>query len=155
MKVSMFYCEGKSDKVYHVQLDKVLEGYVVNFQYGRRGSALNSGTKTESPVSLENAQKVFTKLVNEKQAKGYKQGADSVLVIPQGNFVKTEVVSEILPQLLNPIEDPEIYINDDNFLAQEKIDGERRIVCFDGEITQYNRKGQLIPTITDLKSAIK
>lgn len=154
MKVSLYYQQGPSDKVYHIQLEKAEGGYVVNFQYGRRGSALKSGTKTESSVSLECAKKVYEKLLNEKLGKGYSEGANTSS--PTGQvFTKKEATANLLPQLLNPIDDPEYYIENDDYLAQEKIDGERRIVAYDSIIEQYNRKGQLIPTVTDLESCFK
>lgn len=73
-KVSLYFCQGSSDKEYHVQLVKSGNDYVVNFQYGRRGNALQSGTKTLVPVSLGAAERVYDKLVAEKKAKGYTEG---------------------------------------------------------------------------------
>ena len=46
-------------------------GFVVEFQYGRRGGHMNEGTKTPRPVSRGEAQKVFNKFVQEKTKKGY------------------------------------------------------------------------------------
>jgi bifunctional non-homologous end joining protein LigD len=46
----LHYRDLRSDKVYHVQLDRADGGYVVNFQFGRRGSSLQSGTKTPQPL---------------------------------------------------------------------------------------------------------
>jgi WGR domain len=64
--------EGSSDKVYEVDLVEVASGqYVVNFRYGRRGSALRDGTKTPAPVPLAKARSIFGKLVAEKTAGGY------------------------------------------------------------------------------------
>ena len=53
-----YHPEANSDKVYHLQIEKSGSGYVVNFQYGRRGSTLNTGSKTSSPVDLVSAEKV-------------------------------------------------------------------------------------------------
>src|SRR5262245_43447567 len=65
--------EGKSDKVYEVDLVEVTTGqYVVNFRFGRRGSSLRDGTKTPLPVSLDKARAVFAALVAEKTKGGYK-----------------------------------------------------------------------------------
>jgi hypothetical protein len=65
--------EGNSDKVYEVDLVEVATAeYVVNFRFGRRGTALRDGTKTKLPVSLEKARAVFTALIAEKTASGYK-----------------------------------------------------------------------------------
>jgi predicted DNA-binding WGR domain protein len=66
------YREGKSDKVYEVDLCEVGENqYVVNFRYGRRGANLKDGTKTVLPVPQDKAEKLFDQLVNSKKKKGY------------------------------------------------------------------------------------
>jgi bifunctional non-homologous end joining protein LigD len=72
--VSLYYREGTSDKEYHIQLEQANGGYVVNFQYGRRGSALKSGTKTLVPVSIGAANQIYDKLLREKTGKGYVEG---------------------------------------------------------------------------------
>ena len=69
--ISLVFQEGNSNKEYHIQLEKSGDGHVVNFQYGRICNALQSGTKTPTPVSLEEAEKIFNKLEKEKRAKGY------------------------------------------------------------------------------------
>jgi bifunctional non-homologous end joining protein LigD len=69
----LFFQEGNSDKEYHLQLietPRILSGYSVTFQYGRRGSALNDGSKITG-VPFEAAQKVYNKVLNEKLGKGY------------------------------------------------------------------------------------
>jgi predicted DNA-binding WGR domain protein len=71
-RIDLFFKEGTSDKEYHLQLSGGAGGkYMVNFQYGRRGSALKPGTKTPSPVSLEEAEKIYAKYVKEKTKEGY------------------------------------------------------------------------------------
>ena len=77
--------------------------FVVNFAYGRRGSTLTTGTKTSSPVDYDTAQKIYTKLVNEKKAKGYTEGEDGT---PYQHTDKQP--SGILPQLLNAVEETEV-----------------------------------------------
>ena len=70
----LVYREGSSDKVYEVDLCEVgAGGYVVNFRYGRRGARLKEGVKTVSPVSREEAEKVFGDLVTSKTRKGYRE----------------------------------------------------------------------------------
>jgi hypothetical protein len=56
----LWFQQGNSDKVYEVELVEVAPGqYVVNFRYGRRGTALRDGTKTPLPINLEQARSVF------------------------------------------------------------------------------------------------
>lgn len=76
---SLSYCQGTSDKVYHIQLVEIQkdeslgpsEIYVVNFQYGRRAKVMTTGTKTPSPATISAAKHIFHKLLAEKIAKGY------------------------------------------------------------------------------------
>jgi bifunctional non-homologous end joining protein LigD len=73
-KTNLWYYDNWSDKVYNVFIvDKGSDKFVVNFTYGRRGSTLNKGTKTPTPVSLEKAQAIYGKLINDKLSKGYKK----------------------------------------------------------------------------------
>jgi bifunctional non-homologous end joining protein LigD len=72
-EISLFFKEGTSDKEYHVQMVKSDKGVVVNFQYGRVGNTLTAGTKTPTPVSEEEAEKIYGKLLKEKMGKGYKE----------------------------------------------------------------------------------
>lgn len=71
--------EGNADKVYEIDLCETAPGrFVVNFRYGRRGSLLKDGTKTIMPVSLQEAEKIFNKLKDDKQNGGYKTTEDYV-----------------------------------------------------------------------------
>ncbi len=75
---SLAYQEGKSDKVYEVDLCEVGENqYVVNFRYGRRGAALKDGSKTVLPVTLDKAEKIFGQLVGSKVKKGYRDASEA------------------------------------------------------------------------------
>lgn len=146
----LFFQEGSSDKVYHIQLEEANGGFLVNFQYGRRGNALQSGSKTTARVSEAEAVKIFDKLEKEKRAKGYddmdgEKKSEYSTVSPTA---KKEVI--ISPQLLNDItlEDVERLINDDRYLAQEKKDGERRMVVANkgfGKAIGLNKKGTEVP----------
>jgi len=71
--VSLHNTQGTSDKVYHIQIIQVSKNqYIVTFQYGRRGKKLTYGTKTEEPVTLWEAQRIFQKKQEHEQQKGYK-----------------------------------------------------------------------------------
>jgi len=80
--VTLNYREGSSDKVYQCQIEAAGERFVVNFAYGRRGSTLNTGRKTNVPVDYDSAKRIFDKLVKEKQGKGYTQGQDATSYQP-------------------------------------------------------------------------
>lgn len=144
---NLYYKEGGSDKVYHATLEKDNDGYVVNFAYGRRGSALKTGSKTSSPVSLEKAKDIYNKLLKEKLSKGYRY-MDSVMgaSIPVvGELPDTP--TEIQCVLLNPINENEAnsLLDDPNWGAQEKFDGVRFMLRKSGDdIFALNRKGKRV-----------
>src|SRR4051794_34660568 len=60
--VTLRYKEGSSDKLYQATIEPEGSLFVVNFAFGRFGSTLNTGTKTNSPVPLPEAEKIFSKL---------------------------------------------------------------------------------------------
>jgi bifunctional non-homologous end joining protein LigD len=140
-RISLYYREGSSDKVYQANIEPADGGFVVNFAYGRRGATLATGTKTTSSVDYPTAKRIFDKLVSEKKSKGYTEGADGT---PYQHTDKQP--SGILPQLLNPIEEKEVEVllHDDDYCAQEKLDGRHLLVRKQGErIEGINKKGLL------------
>ena len=146
----VLYCQiGNSDKEYRVQLVETDDWYVVNYQNGRRGSALASGTKTKAPISYEAAKKVYDKLVAEKikgkDGKGYTPSTEesSGYTRPANAGVKTDFV----PQLLNVLTHDEAMhlIQDDNWGMQEKFDGDRRGAgVINGCAVGMNRRGMAV-----------
>src|SRR5450759_4186972 len=54
-RISLWYCEGASDKTYQAEIVPVSDGFQVNFAYGRRGSTMNTGTKTSKPGADDDA----------------------------------------------------------------------------------------------------
>jgi len=77
----LHYEKGTSNKVYNVFLVKLSNTqYLVNFAYGRLGSKLREGSKTTTPVDLEQAQKIYDSLVVSKINKAYQvvSGTDSL-----------------------------------------------------------------------------
>src|ERR1017187_10856251 len=142
--ITLYYWEGSSDKVYHAVIEPQGEGFVVNIAYGRRGSTMSTGTKAQTPVDHEAAARIFTKLVNEKKAKGYTEGPDGT---PYQNTNKEDRVTGLLPQLLNPIDEQEVkrVLKDPSWALQEKFDGRRVLIRKVGaEIYGINRKHLLI-----------
>lgn len=146
--IALFYKDGGSDKVYNVQIvDKENNLYSVDFQYGRRGNSLTTGTKTNNPVDFATAEKVFDKLVKEKQAKGYTQDKEGTLY--KGSELDGQQVG-IIPWLPNPIilEKAQELLEDDDWFMQEKMDGRHMMATVgkDNYIICTNRKGIAIAT---------
>jgi bifunctional non-homologous end joining protein LigD len=139
-QTTLYYRQGGSDKVYQASVEPSGDKYVVNFAYGRRGTTMQTGTKTSTPVTLESARAIYATLVQEKKSKGYTQGEDGT---PYQHTNKEQQVTNILPQLLNPIEEDEVerLITDDGFVIQEKFDGQRILIQKEGAaINGINRK---------------
>lgn len=81
-QTKLHFQDTKSDKVYEVDLYEVGDAtYLVNFRYGRRGQQLREGTKTDLPVALETAEKIFEKLVNDKKKKGYQDISEPFVAV--------------------------------------------------------------------------
>lgn len=140
--ISLRYKEGSSDKAYNIRLEQKGDGWVVNFEYGRYGTTLKAGSKTPQPLSREQAQKVYDRLVAEKKGDGYTDAEGGQA------YVGTDVAGRdtgIRVQLLNVIESEaelETFILDDAWGMQEKWNGERRPLLIDGkDISGANRKG--------------
>ena len=139
--ITLYFRQGSSDKIYQAAIEAAGRGYTVNFAYGRRGSTLTTGTKTQTPVSHAEAKVIFDKLVKEKTAKGYTPGADGT---PYQQTEKAEQATGIHCQLLNPIEehDVEKLIEDPAYWMQEKWDGRRLLIRKqDGKVTGINKLG--------------
>ena len=137
---------GTSDKEYRTQIVKNGSGYQVTFQFGRRGGTLQSGVKTNEPVTLEEAEAIFDKLVREKTSKGYRENHGETSAAPtiltQADTTKRtpypqEELEEVGPELA------EALIKDDRYLMQVKANGhfrqgEKRA---DGTVISYNKLG--------------
>ncbi|WAC21097.1 WGR domain-containing protein [Luteolibacter sp. SL250] len=144
-QTTLYYREDPSDKIYQARIEPKDDGYIVRFAYGRRGSTLQTGTKTPAPVSLEQAERIFGKLIKEKKAKGYKEEGEpsSLPVPPNANGQNIGIRC----QLLNPVDESEIpgLLRDDRWCLQEKFDGRRMMVRKAGQtVTGINRKGLMV-----------
>ena len=74
--ITLYFREGNSDKVYQASILEEEESFTVHYAYGRRGSTLKTGTKTQQPVSRERAEAIYQKLIKARQAKGYQPGEE-------------------------------------------------------------------------------
>jgi bifunctional non-homologous end joining protein LigD len=154
---SLHYREGNSDKVYHAAVEPRGEGYIVTFAYGRRGNTLSTGAKTTHPVMLDEAIKVFDKLVRSKLAKGYHFTDARVSAKPYRQSGDEGRDSGIRCQLLNPVEEDELprLLNCMKYCLQEKHDGRRLMVRKRGdEITGINRRGLLVAIPDAIREAV-
>src|ERR1035437_356170 len=142
---SLYYSEGRSNKEYHVEFIEVDSGHLVNFRYGRRGAALTYGTKTAVPLSFDDAKALFDKLIKEKTTKGYTPDFSGAA------YQGTEHAgrqTDFVPQLLNPITEADALalLSQDDWAAQEKMDGERRAAHAErGQVIGANRRGLIVP----------
>jgi len=138
-KITLYFQQGKSDKIYKAALEEQDGLFLVNFAYGRRGATLKTGTKTQTPVAYEKAKKIYDKLVLTKSAKGYVPNADESDYVYETDQVKTGIHC----QLLNPIEELELteFINNKEWWGQEKMDGKRMLIQKSTELIAINRKG--------------
>lgn len=159
--ISLYFKEGSSDKVYNASLQQQGSGWVVNFSFGRRGTALQTGTKTPTPVDYDKALKTYNKLVSEKVGKGYQEelggSGGSKPATPQLTQVTPSRDTGVRPQLLNEISEQEVekYITDPAFCAQEKYDGKRRMIIKEGiKVIATNRKGLTIFPSDKITSAV-
>jgi bifunctional non-homologous end joining protein LigD len=154
-KINLFYTEGRSDKVYQVQLDSTDDGYVVNFQFGRRNNTLQSGTKTAAPVPYEKAKNIYDRLVAEKKGRGYTEDKDGT---PYQNSEQAGRQSGLLPQLLNPTDEARIdeLIADSHWCMQEKKDGWRLLARKAADaIEGINRKGMFVGMSRTIEQAVR
>src|SRR5688500_16438429 len=151
----LFFQEGSSDKVYNVRIEEDGKGkYTVHCEWGRRGSGLNTGTKAVK-VDLEKATREFDKVVREKTGKGYQAVTQEVqpaaVAPPVGQGSASRIASTgrrrlgQAAQLLNAIEDDMVegLLASDEWLAQQKLDGNRVIVHVGEEVIATNRQGQV------------
>lgn len=144
MKATLYFKQGSSDKIYQCQIVPEGDGYLVNFQYGRRGSTLTTGTKTAAPVTHDDAVTIFEKLVREKTAKGYTPGEAGT---PYTEGDKADRVTGLAVQLLNSIDEADLdhYLTSPDYVLQEKLDGKRMLLRYDERldvaVTAINRTG--------------
>jgi bifunctional non-homologous end joining protein LigD len=152
--VSLYYRDGGSDKVYHASIIAEGTGFLVNFSFGRRGAALQAGTKTAAPVPLDKAKNIYEKLVGEKTRKGYTAQEGAQLFTGSADAGR---VSGNVPQLLNDTTETElaILLADDAWAVQTKHDGKRIMVhCQGDSVTGSNRRGLVIPLPQELHDCL-
>lgn len=142
--ITLYFKQGGSDKVYRAAIEQKDDGHVVTFAYGRRGTTLQTGTKTQQPVTYEHAKKVYDKLVADKMAKGYTPGESGT---PYQQTHRAHQSTGILPQLLNSVsaEEAARLVTHAAWCMQEKFDGKRMLIRKTTKgIAGINRKGLIV-----------
>lgn len=138
--ITLYFSEGSSDKFYTISVVDEGGSFSVPFVFGRRGATGQTGEKV-SGVDYAKAKKAYDQVVHEKMAKGYTPGAG---MKPYAGTPKEKEATGIHCQLLNFIDEAEALalIGNPAYVAQEKLDGIRLMLRFDGgRLTSINRKG--------------
>jgi bifunctional non-homologous end joining protein LigD len=157
-RISLYYQQGGSDKVYHLQLETIDGKWSVHAQWGRRGSALQSDAKA-SGAPYEEAKRVFDRVLREKTGKGYQiseaNGNTAASAVSLG--LPTKEFSGHAPELLTPIEEREALAlaSDLGWWFQQKFDGRRLAVeKQSGQYRGINKLGQVIGIDNQLAAAL-
>ena len=152
---SLFFSDlatgGTSNKEYRLHVIKQGSGYVVNFQYGRIGGTLQSGTMTKAgPVSFDEATKLFDRKYQEQFNQGYRprtgeaQAAAPVAAPQAAIGQRTPYPIEALEE----IEDHEadIYLHSLKYWLQKKNNGEFRQIqkLANGTYLGFNKLGNVV-----------
>jgi len=148
-RAELYFRQGSSDKVYHVQLENVDDKWSVEAQWGRCGSALQSDVKA-SNTTYEEAKRVYDRILREKTGKGYQiaqatTNGDAPISV---GLPASKEQSGHVPELLTPIEEPEALLlaQDASWWFQQKFDGRRLAVQkAGGKYSGINKLGQVIP----------
>lgn len=153
---SLNFRDDRSDKVYHVTIERCDEGFTVNCSWGRRGSALQSSTLTKDPVSKSKACVIYDKKIDEKRAKGYQLSyKNNATTIPVAN-----TTNPLNPQcnLLNPIEDDQLesLMMGNQWVMQKKMDGVRLMIRRKNntEFIGYSRTGREVAVPLNIVEAL-
>ncbi|CAG0942213.1 hypothetical protein ANRL1_00855 [Anaerolineae bacterium] len=147
-RVRLTYTQPPSNKEYRLELVRSGDGWIVNFAYGRIGSALKTGAKTNAPTDYASARTVYDRQLASKLNEGYiVDGADGASQTAGYQAPTAKEDTGLRPQLLEPItlDDATQYIGGDRWWMQPKYDGNRVfVIANDTEVYGANRKGQRI-----------
>ena len=136
--------------------------------YGRRGRAPRVAFKNPAALSYADANALYERMLADQLKQGYTTdvsgkpfapskfngGKDTAYTAPDIG----ERATNFGPMLLTPIEDAGPYLNDQDWVMQPKIDGERRflIVSDDGKkVVGGNRRGLVVALPVSITKAAK
>mgnify|MGYP000111982848 CR=1 FL=1 len=154
IKCICLFCKTETkDAVYTIQIDEVEGGYDVLYANARRGKTLKPKLKNQAgAVTLEVAEKLYAEILKTRIRNGYKESIDVGDTLVAGK--ENDKASGIIGQMSNAIdlEAAKKLIKDDKWVAQQKHDGERRLVNVDKDqnIQGINKLGNF----TGMKQSI-
>src|SRR5260370_27081809 len=157
-RLELYFQQGSSDKVYHLQLEGAQDQWSVQAQWGRRGSALQSDVKVSS-TTYEEARRVYDRILREKTGKGYQiaQATTNGNAAISVGLPASKEHSGHTPELLTPIEEPDALrlAQDVSWWFQQKFDGRRLAVQkADGKYFGINKLGQIVPIDSRLSESL-
>lgn len=129
--IHLYLTDASSDKEYTLALAEKDGGWVVNYSFGARGSKLRPGTKTPTPLPFAAAKKEYDSVLKGLKKKGYTTATDGKVF--SDDTALAARVTGLLPQLLNPVSRDDTVsvgamVQSDDWVAQEKHNGERRMI---------------------------
>ena len=136
----LFCTEGGSNKEYHAHLRAKDGGWVVDYANGPRGKVGQSKAKTAQPLRFEDASKVFNDLVKSKTKTGYTECESGVRFTNTENSGRASGHAPQLPSSISKERADEL-VEDDEWGAQEKANGERRAVRIGEQVRGINKLG--------------
>ena len=146
--ITLYKTKGTEDKVYGLAIVPVGELFDCTYFNGRRGGTMQHGKKTSTPGSLEKATAEYEKTMKTKMKDGYTPAESGEAFTNSENAGRISGYLPMLPADL-PKASPEAQLREmldsDEWAAQEKMDGENRIVIIkDGQVAGTNKNGLLV-----------
>lgn len=144
--IALYFQQGSSDKEYQVHLkeDSAKMGWLVEIQYGKRGSALRSALKTKDPIPFTLAKSTYDKVVMGQLKDGYTPSGSGQAY---QDTPREKLFTGVIPQLLNSVDEADFgpYYTDPAWMLQEKFDGQRLMLRKSSSgVEGINRDGLLV-----------
>jgi bifunctional non-homologous end joining protein LigD len=158
LAIKLQYRSAASDKVYQLSLEAASpELWCVNFAFGRRGTTLQTGTKTKTPVSYGEARRIYEKILAEKTGEGYRPFDQTP--VPSHQAPAVLFFEGIEPMLCTAIEigDAERFIRDGQYWMNRKFDGKRILLYRAGDVVagSNRRRGRVDLPVRVARAALQ
>lgn len=152
--VRLYSKKDGADKEYHLRLVQTDDGFLVEYSNGKRGSNLQHGLRTKTPVTEEVARTEYKRVLASKLKDGYTKDESGEAF---SGTDKAGRKTAFTPQLLVAIDDDQAQaiLYHGEHVAQVKHDGERRYIKLEnGEVTAANRDGLQVPVKAEIEAAV-